>query len=387
MKRLLFFLMALPFALLTACGSVESNSDSRLITSPPTPTLVATFTPKSASEQIASLGLTATVEVRGSATKSAQVTGTAAATQTQIAATQTQQWVVPALTSTGQAIDKTAIDQEKARNDVTADKAKKDAEVKAAAAKAEAEAKIAAEQAKREEIFNKAINQALQTLIEAMPIVISVIVLLAFCILGALGVLWLVHYSRDREQERKDASARRRLSKNVVDGRPAYYNDNGWHVLDNTPPALPAPIPLKQIKLPEAEIEKRCHQWDTAAWKFCYYAEQITNAKTGERGSFTVNDMVHVYSVVTRTDWDELTKLLMNSGVLIKDSDGTRYGTDDNDMGWTSNRVRSAFLTKQLKVAYPVDKEGNVLPPPTLTIPTVAVPVRSEEVEAVDTHH
>ena len=309
MKRSLFFLMAFAVLMLAACGPAESNS---AVPSPAT--LTSTGTPqKNTSDQLLLLGLTATVEFRGTATKSAQAAATLAVTQTQIAATATQKWEALTLTPAKQAMNQTELDQAKTKNDVEADKAKKDAESKATAAKAEAEAKIAAEQARREEIFNRTISQVLQVIVDALPFVISVIIFLAFCVLGALGVLSLVHYSRDREQERKDASARRRLSRNVG-GLPAYFDGDRWQMIDNVPPvALPAPSPAaKNIQLSETEIEKRRDKWDNALWRFCQYAERLINSNTQGYGSFTVNDMVNVYQIVERSDWDAITTAILN---------------------------------------------------------------------------
>ena len=390
MKRSPFFLMAFAVLMLTACGQAESNSATpRSAASIATHTPTPTVTPqKDTSDQLLLLGLTATVESRGTATKSAQAAATLAVTQTQIAATATQKWEALTLTPAKQAMNQTDLDQAKTKNEVDADKAKKDAEAKSAGAKAEAEAKIVAEQARREEIFNRTISQVLQVIVDALPFVIIVIILLLFCALGAFFVLWLTHYSRDREQKRKDASAHRRLSKNVG-GQPAYYDGNRWRVIDNDAPTLPAPsTAAKAIQLPEVEIQKRRDKWDTAVWRFCQFAERIINTNTKKYGSFTVNDMVNVYQIVERSDWDAITQMLMDANVLVKDSSGTRYGTDDESVTWSAGRLRSALLTKAISLDYPTDESGNVLPPPAIRPPMLAVTLnasdgRESEVEMI----
>ena len=387
MKRSPFLLMAFAVLMLTAaCGPVESSATTprpvaSIATSTPTPTVTPQ---KNTSDQLLLLGLTATVEFRGTSTKNAEVAGTLAATQTQIAATVTQKWEALTLTPAKQAMNQTELDQAKAKNGVDADKVIKDADAKAAAAKAEAEAQIAAAQADRERMWNRTISQVTQVLVDALPFVILVIIVLAFCALGALGVLWLVHYSRDREQKRRDDSARRRLSKNVG-GQPAFYDGNRWRIIDQHP-ALPAPSSdAKTIQLPEVEIQKRRDKWDNALWRFCQYAERIINSNTRQYGSFTVNDMVNVYHIVERSDWDTITQMLMDSEILIKDSSGTRYGTDDESITWSAGRLRSALLTKAISPGYPTDDRENVLPPPKIRPPTVPIATTQSVVHATET--
>ena len=95
--------------------------------------------------------------------------------------------------------------------------------------------------------------------------------------------------------------------------------------------------------------------------------------------------MVNVYHIVERSDWDTITQMLMDSEILIKDSSGTRYGTDDESITWSAGRLRSALLTKAISPGYPTDDRENVLPPPKIRPPTVPIATTQSVVHATET--
>lgn len=371
MRRLIPFTLALALTL-AACGSGGDAlpKDIPAVTgdlsaATPSPLPMATpALPADAQGQIAVLGLTVTAEYQQTQSiLNATSTAVSNITATVVAAVETQ---AKGPTATADSWTATAV-----AGDITATVVKRDEESRNATATATAAlgAGMIADQnaqTERDRLAARAKfeNDMYTFALAALPYLF----LLGCLVLLGVIVWWTYNAHQDWKVKRKDESMKRRL-KLLPSGEQLYADENGWKPVKTIEmSALPSGGPPK-LHAPSDNFRRQI-AWDKAVWQFLLCGEELVNTRTGERGTLTENDIVLAHRLMSRPEWEMLTDMLLDANVLMKSTaQGTRYSVDDEGVTWSARRVREALLQGRLKLDYPTDGEGNIIPAPVVHKP------------------